>query len=250
MQRYKLFYNNCRLLIASYEHNYQTGAPPENCFLFTNSFKKTSRHAELVSAFPAIDNRACPIVKTRNDEDIIINSSNLPEFFSKFLSSKQNSDLLYTNEIGEKQIKKALLDFFIFKRAAGGIVFKGNAILSIFRFNRWDFPKGHVEVGETDADAALREVAEETGITELTIEKDLNSTYHIFKNENEQFVLKETHWYQMRTHSEKPPVPQTEESISDAKWIPFSELDSIVGNTYPSIRELMCIITKSKSSSF
>jgi len=239
MQRYKLFYNNRRLLIASYEHNYQTEASPENCFLFTNSLKKSSRHAELVSASPAINKGACPLVKARNDEDIIINSSNLPEFFSKFLSSEQNFDLLYANETDEKQIKNTLHDFFIFKRAAGGIVFKGDAILSIFRFNRWDFPKGHIEGGETDADAALREVAEETGITELTIEKDLNSTYHIFKNENEQFVLKETHWYQMRTHSEKTPVPQTEESISDAKWIPFSELDSIVGNTYPSIAELL-----------
>jgi 8-oxo-dGTP pyrophosphatase MutT (NUDIX family) len=30
---------------------------------------------------------------------------------------------------------------------------------------RWSLPKGHVEPGETNEDAAIREVAEETGIT-------------------------------------------------------------------------------------
>jgi 8-oxo-dGTP pyrophosphatase MutT (NUDIX family) len=200
MQRYKLFYNNVRLLIASYEQNYQTETSTENCFLFTESF-------------------------------------NLIELFSKFLSSKQNFDLLYANETDEKRIKTALYDFFIFQRAAGGIVFKGDAILTIFRFNHWDFPKGHVEAGETDADAACREVAEETGIDELTIENDFGYTYHIFQNKNNQFVLKETHWFQMRTASEKKPVPQTEESILAAKWFPFPELNSIVENMYPSMVE-------------
>jgi bis(5'-nucleosidyl)-tetraphosphatase len=31
----------------------------------------------------------------------------------------------------------------------------------------WDFAKGHVEAGENDAQAARRELAEETGITEI-----------------------------------------------------------------------------------
>jgi len=30
---------------------------------------------------------------------------------------------------------------------------------------RWSLPKGHVEAGESNEDAAIREVAEETGIT-------------------------------------------------------------------------------------
>lgn len=32
----------------------------------------------------------------------------------------------------------------------------------------WDFPKGHVEQGETELEAASRETAEETGITRLS----------------------------------------------------------------------------------
>ncbi|WP_456405056.1 bis(5'-nucleosyl)-tetraphosphatase [Thiolapillus sp.] len=34
-------------------------------------------------------------------------------------------------------------------------------------FNYWDFPKGEVEPGENPLDTAIREVREETGITDL-----------------------------------------------------------------------------------
>lgn len=34
-------------------------------------------------------------------------------------------------------------------------------------YHNWDFPKGMVEAGETSLQAAIRETAEETGITEL-----------------------------------------------------------------------------------
>jgi 8-oxo-dGTP pyrophosphatase MutT (NUDIX family) len=202
MQNYNFFYNNVRLLTAKYEHNHQTKTQTENCFLFNNSL-------------------------------------DLTKLFSGFLSENQDIDLFYKDEKEEKQIREALLDFFIFRRAAGGIVFKKDALLCIFRFDCWDFPKGHVEAGETDVDAALRETAEETGIENLTIEKDLDFTYHIFKDSNDQFILKQTHWFQMRTSSEKMLVPQTEEGILTAEWIPFSQRHRIIENTYPSIVELL-----------
>ena len=210
MQNYKLFYNNVRLLVARYEHGKQTETCLENCFLFHHSL-------------------------------------NLTEIFSHFLASEQDVDLLYSTETEEKQIEMALRRFFVFERAAGGIVFKDNTLLRIFRFNRWDFPKGHVEAGETDTDAALREVSEETGMDELTIEKDLDYTYHIFKNKNDGFVLKETHWYQMRTASEKTLIPQTEEAILAAEWLPFSQRDSFTKNTYPALVELLNCLEQGKS---
>ena len=202
MQSYKIFYNNAHIFVAKYEQHYQTKINSENCFLFTENL-------------------------------------DLEAVFSQFLTNKQNVNLLYVNELEEGQIKKSLHNFFIVQRAAGGIVFKNDAVLSIFRLNRWDFPKGHVEAGETDTEAALREVTEETGIDELTIEKDLNHTYHIFRDKDQDFVLKETHWYQMRTASEKSPIPQTEEGIHLAKWIPFSQRNIIIENTYPAIVELL-----------
>lgn len=41
-------------------------------------------------------------------------------------------------------------------------------VLLLRAYNYWDFPKGGVEAGESSLQAAMREVREETGITELT----------------------------------------------------------------------------------
>lgn len=42
----------------------------------------------------------------------------------------------------------------------------------------WDFPKGKLEPGETDVQAALREVQEETGITHLELQPSWKQTLH------------------------------------------------------------------------
>jgi len=57
------------------------------------------------------------------------------------------------------------------KRAAGAVVFRRTAqgvrFLVLRAYANWDFPKGGVEPGESELDAARREVAEETGLVEL-----------------------------------------------------------------------------------
>jgi 8-oxo-dGTP pyrophosphatase MutT (NUDIX family) len=57
------------------------------------------------------------------------------------------------------------------RRAAGAVVFRrterGVRLLLLRAFKNWDFPKGLIERGETELDAAKRECAEETGLTDL-----------------------------------------------------------------------------------
>jgi 8-oxo-dGTP pyrophosphatase MutT (NUDIX family) len=57
------------------------------------------------------------------------------------------------------------------KLAAGIVVFRrteaGVRLLVLRAYRNWDFPKGMVEPGEAELDAARRECAEETGLTEL-----------------------------------------------------------------------------------
>ena len=62
--------------------------------------------------------------------------------------------------------------------SSGGIVVKNNPnkqiLLTIYtHIKGLGFPKGHVEEGETFEQAAIREVTEETGLTELKIIKKL-----------------------------------------------------------------------------
>ena len=57
------------------------------------------------------------------------------------------------------------------ERSAGAVVFRrtdrGVRLLVLRAYRNWDFPKGLVEPGESELDAARREVAEETGLAEL-----------------------------------------------------------------------------------
>src|SRR5262245_49077319 len=54
------------------------------------------------------------------------------------------------------------------RRAAGAVVFRrterGVRLLVLRAYKNWDFPKGLIEPGESELDAARRETAEETGL--------------------------------------------------------------------------------------
>ncbi len=123
--------------------------------------------------------------------------------------------------------------------AAGGVVFNDQKqVLLIKRLGKWDLPKGKMEGEETPEQSALREVNEECGIDGLTITEKLSSTYHIYRMHNFNF-LKITHWFKMHSSFNKPLKPQTEESITEAKWMDWSEVKPDEMDTYISIAELL-----------
>ena len=67
-------------------------------------------------------------------------------------------------------------------RAAGILITRGKPIESFLlmrHHDRWDLPKGHVDAGESDAECALRELREETGIEADDIELDPDFTFVI-----------------------------------------------------------------------
>ncbi|RDI94880.1 NUDIX hydrolase [Meiothermus sp. QL-1] len=82
---------------------------------------------------------------------------------------------------------------------AGGVLFnpKGEVLLIRDRMGYWCFPKGHVEPGESLAQAALREVEEETGI-KAEVQGALGTTRYT----NHQGVPREIHWFLMRGEGE------------------------------------------------
>jgi 8-oxo-dGTP pyrophosphatase MutT (NUDIX family) len=62
-------------------------------------------------------------------------------------------------------------------RSCGFLIYRSqpeHSVLLMKHVDRWDIPKGHIDPGETDEEAALRELVEETGITESDINIDTN----------------------------------------------------------------------------
>lgn len=112
--------------------------------------------------------------------------------------------------------------------SAGGIVFRKIdhkiEILMIFDpYDKWAFPKGHIEEGESAREAALREVSEETGIDQkhLKIIKEIGKTNFWFTLNNNK-IHKFLELYLIKSSSSVNIKPQLEEKIKKVKWINIS----------------------------
>lgn len=146
---------------------------------------------------------------------------------------------------------EGFVTFFKFIQAAGGLVKneKGE-FLFIHRLGFWDLPKGKIDKKDFSGpehsnqlpsaarNAAIREVKEETGLTDVVILKELTATWHIYKIK-EKYVLKKTHWFEMQADSAQPLKPETSEGIFLVKWTPPNAIHCILAHTYASIRELL-----------
>lgn len=128
---------------------------------------------------------------------------------------------------------------YIIIEAAGGIVYNyKHELLIIFRNNKWDLPKGKVEIGESHEICAKREVQEETGVIGLEITERLQDTYHTYEL-NGKHILKKTNWYKMRTSFEGKLIPQIKEGITMAGWFNTKEITNKMKDSYGNIKELL-----------
>lgn len=125
-----------------------------------------------------------------------------------------------------------------FLMAAGGLVQnESSAILMIYKNNIWDLPKGKVDSGELIADAAIREVREETNVKDLYIFPEQYKTYHMYSDSKSMMVLKETTWFLMQSKRYVNLMPQIDEGITKVAWIPLKNIHGI--RTYESIRVVL-----------
>src|SRR4051812_1521782 len=105
----------------------------------------------------------------------------------------------------------------------------------IFRRGKWDLPKGKLDKGETPGQAAIREVGEECGVTGLHIVKPLEPTYHIYPIDGGN-ALKKSYWYEMTCPGDDVLKPQTEEDITEVRWMTDAEVTESMRNTYCTIK--------------
>lgn len=128
---------------------------------------------------------------------------------------------------------------FTILEAAGGIVLNPEGqMLFIFRRGYWDLPKGKIDAGESREEAAAREVREETGLDQLEMGPLLATTHHTYRDGKGRRILKHTYWYRMESSGGRL-VPQAEEDIEQAVWMPLK--DFLAGNrpVYRSILEML-----------
>ena len=127
---------------------------------------------------------------------------------------------------------------FKYVEAAGGVVKNERGeVLMIYRRNRWDLPKGHIDTGEDALTAAKREVEEETGVSGLKFVSELCNTLHAY-NVYGEWELKCTYWFAFDAQSAVT-TAQTEEDIESAVWCNPAEVDSNLEESYPTIKEVI-----------
>lgn len=158
--------------------------------------------------------------------------------FEKFAHEPTATLLTFETENIEKGLEK-FRKAFKYIYAAGGLIEKDNTWLFIFRLKRWDLPKGKLDMGESPEEAGIRECEEECGITQLTITRTLEPTYHIYAHKG-SYALKKTYWYAMSTKHTGALIPQLEENIEDVKWFNKAQIQEIVfPNSYPAILDVI-----------
>ncbi len=110
-------------------------------------------------------------------------------------------------------------------KTGGGIVIDADLVLLLDRPGRREvrLPKGHIDPGETPAETALRETAEETGYSDLEILEDLGAAEVTFRYKERQYLRTE-HYFLMRLRSrEQVPRPPSDQAQFQPIWRSFEE---------------------------
>ena len=140
-----------------------------------------------------------------------------------------------------EKLKQSFFKNFTIVDAAGGIVQNENKdLLFIYRRNKWDLPKGKMEMGETAEICAEREIEEETGVKKLLLKYKIGETYHIYE-EMGKTILKISHWFYFITSGNQKFIPQTAEDITEVKWIHTRNIKEPMANTHQNIKDILTV---------
>lgn len=126
-----------------------------------------------------------------------------------------------------------------YEQSAGFILFRqtpaGRVYLLLDYGKHWDYPKGHLEKNETQWQAAVRELAEETGITDVHRVADFcRRMEYRFVSSRKGAVHKRVTYFIGRTQTQD--VTVSEEHVGFA-WLEYSQ--AMARLTFDSARDIL-----------
>jgi 8-oxo-dGTP pyrophosphatase MutT (NUDIX family) len=119
-------------------------------------------------------------------------------------------------------------------RAGGGVVRRRSkngrtqyALVHRPRYDDWSLPKGKVDPGETDQEAALREVEEETGVR-ATLGPELDATRY----RDSKGRLKQVRYWLLEPANGNVPKFQPNNEIDEVRWCSAADAGKLLNHEH------------------
>jgi bis(5'-nucleosidyl)-tetraphosphatase len=129
----------------------------------------------------------------------------------------------------------------IYERSSGAVIFSNNKELNKSEFlllhyasGHWEFPKGNIEDGEDEVQAACREIFEETGIQNVHFLEGFRKNVQYYCRRGDILIRKEVIFYLAITNTKE--IALSNEHIGYA-WKDYMEAMNQL--TYKSAKDLL-----------